>query len=256
MAPPGKLSGSSSSVARALADWAKRHPTSAVAVPSSRGLVVVALREAIVSGDIPAGQQLKQDELAAYFRVSPGPVREALRQLESEGLVRHQPNRGMFVTELPADEALEVLLPVRLLLEDYALKCVASELSDQLVAQLGHQIEIMEHGAREADVAMINEADVRFHELAVGASRAYHVIQLWQSVLPRIRRQFYVLTPRHTDLQDVAEEHRILLSALQSGDSSRLSATLFEHIVGVSRALMKEQLENTEPSGGPCVAVV
>ncbi|HET7388246.1 MAG TPA: GntR family transcriptional regulator [Nocardioidaceae bacterium] len=229
--------------------WARVNAASAVS--SSRKLIVMALREAIVSGEIGAGQQLKQDELAATFRVSPAPVREALWQLASEGLVRHHPNRGAFVTELPTDEAIGVLLPVRLLLEDHALRRVARNLGEQLVRDLERQILVMQQGADRGDVATINEADVRFHELAMEASGAYHAIQLWHSVLPRIRRQLYVLTPRHADLQYVPEEHRVLLCALQAGDPENLSATLREHIITASSTLMAGAAQPLDHDNGP-----
>lgn len=218
-------------------------PRGVAPVASSRDRVVIALREAIVSGNIAAGAQLKQDELAALFRVSPAPVREALRQLESEGLVRHHPNRGAFVTELPADEVLEVLLPIRLQLELHAFRQLAPSLTPQLVAELEQQIADMDDGAARGDVAMINEADVRFHEIVVEASAAFHTNQLWHSVLPRIRRQFYVLTPRHADLNEVSREHVVLLKALKAGDPQKLGLALRDHIVGTSSALMGDRTE-------------
>lgn len=196
------------------------------------------LREAIVSGTIAPGQQLKQDALSADFSVSPAPVREALRQLESEGLVEHYPNRGVFVTDVPEEEALKLLFPIRLLVENYAMQQTAEQLDPDLLAQLEAQIIVMEHGADVHDVALINAADVRFHELAVEASGSRHSIQLWHSILPRIRLQFARLTPRQADLHHVAEEHQELLRALQQGDAAELSSVLKEHITGISARLM------------------
>jgi DNA-binding GntR family transcriptional regulator len=69
-------------------------------VASRRQQVVDLLREDIVTGRLAPGAQLKQDLIAEEFDVSGGPVREALRELESEGLVRHVPNRGVFVSEV------------------------------------------------------------------------------------------------------------------------------------------------------------
>jgi DNA-binding GntR family transcriptional regulator len=201
------------------------------------------IREAIVSGVIPAGEQLKQDALSADFNVSPAPVREALRQLENEGLVEHYLNRGVFVTDLPDDEALKLLFPIRLLVENYALQQTAERLDPVLVAHLETQIHVMQHGADVHDVALINAADVRFHELAVEASGSRHSIQLWHSILPRIRLQLSRLTPRQRDLHYVAEEHEELLRALQQGDAAKLSFVLKEHITGISARLMGREDE-------------
>lgn len=205
---------------------------------SRRGQIVSALREAIVRGDIPPGTQLKQDELSVHFRSSPAPVREALRQLESEGLVEHYPNRGVFVSEVSEEELFAVLLPVRLLVEEYAMRRTSEHLSPELLAQLEEQVVQMERGAIRRDLPAINEADVRFHELTVAASGSYHTIQLWRSVLPRIRVQFYRLAPRHRNLKDIAAEHRALLECLTSGDQRAIEAALREHIVGTSSSLL------------------
>lgn len=222
-----------------LGAWAR---VNEVLQPASRReQIAIALREAIVSGAIAAGQQLKQDELSAHFNVSPAPVREALRQLESEGLVEHYPNRGVFVTDVPVEEALEVLLPVRLLVENYALSRTAVRLDANLVTQMEAQIAAMRRGADEGDVKLINDADVRFHELAVEASDAHHTIQLWHSVESRIRLQFSRLTPWHANLQYVADEHTELLSALQKGDAAELESVLKQHIVGTSARLMEHE---------------
>lgn len=206
------------------------------------------LREAIVSGVISSGHQLKQAALSVDYSVSPAPVREALRQLESEGLVEHYPNRGVFVTDVLEEEALNLLFPIRLLIEDYALQRTSEQLNRELVRQLEAQIATMRHGADIHDVALINAADVTFHELAIEASGSWHSIQLWHSILPRIRLQFSRLTPRQADLHNVAEEHQTLLDALQNGDSVALSNVLEEHITGISGRLMAQK-PSTETVG-------
>jgi DNA-binding GntR family transcriptional regulator len=219
-----------------LQRWARS--SGSMTVTSGRSLIATSLREGIVSGAIAAGEQLKQDELSAYFGVSPGPIREALRQLESDGLVRHYPNRGAFVTDVSADEVVAVLLPVRFLLEKHAFQIVQQRMDHGLGARLQHEVETMQRGADTHDVAMINEADVRFHELVVESSEAYQTIQLWHSVLPRIRLQFYRLTPRHQHLDEVPLEHRELLDALNSGDPEHLAEVLQDHIIGTSSDLL------------------
>ncbi len=213
--------------------------TLAAAAPvSRREQIVVALREAIVTGEIPTGAQLKQDDLSEMFHASPGPVREALRQLVSEGLVEHYPIRGSFVCELATQELLEVLLPMRVIAEKYAMEVISADLPPELVASLEDQIATMEQGAAAADLVTVIEADVQFHRIMINAADSYHVTQLWNSVLSRIRVQLYRLGPRHRTLSDVAEEHRQLLAALQSGKATIIESALHEHIIGASTMLL------------------
>ena len=211
-----------------------------IASLSRRQQVADVLREAIISGVLAPDEQLKQDQLCEELGVSPGPLREAMRQLESEGLVAHYPNRGVFVTEVSKEELFGVLLPVRLILERYAVTRTAECLTENVVAELERLVQVMEEGARHGDLRSINEADLRFHELTVTASGAVHATQLWRSVFPRIRAQVYRYAPRHQELAEIPAEHQELLRAIRAGDEAVIAATLEEHIIGTSRLLLEE----------------
>jgi DNA-binding GntR family transcriptional regulator len=228
---------------RPLGNGAKRPaaPRTLGAIPptSRRQQVVDLLRQAIVSGALPVGKQLKQDQLCEELGVSPGPLREAMRQLESEGLVTLHPNQGVFVSEVSADELFGVLLPVRLVLERYMVTQAAAQLTEADYAELDRLVQVMEEGARQGDYATVNEADLLFHELTVTASGATHATQLWRSVLPRIRMHFYRSAPRHQTLEEIPAEHLQLLNALRTRDASVISASLEQHIIGAARTVLQ-----------------
>ena len=114
-------------------------------VTSQRKNVTNVLREAIIFGELKPGTQLKQDDIAQKFGCSPAPVREALRDLESEGLVEHFHNRGVFVTNISNKEIVEVLLPIRLVLEKFALRNASEKFTPGVVDNLNEQIEILQN---------------------------------------------------------------------------------------------------------------
>jgi DNA-binding GntR family transcriptional regulator len=202
--------------------------------PSRREQVLIAVREAIVSGELPPGQQLKQDGLAEQLA---GVVREVLRQLENEGLVRHEVNRGVFVSDVRRDELLELLLPVRVQLENYsALRALPGLARDGFAALEEHIVE-MAAAAANGDIAALNDADVAYHRTIVDGADSIQARQLWASILPRIRAELGRLAPRHADLDEIVAEHRLLLDVLRRGDPVEIHATLDEHILGVARAL-------------------
>jgi Transcriptional regulators len=91
-------------------------------------MVASVLREAIITGHLRGNEPLPQDEIAAQLRVSHIPVREALRQLESEGLVTYQPNRGATVSALTSEEIREIY-EIRVILETAAIRRAASRLT-------------------------------------------------------------------------------------------------------------------------------
>ncbi|WP_314173906.1 GntR family transcriptional regulator [Streptomyces winkii] len=227
---------------------------------SSPQHVLEQLREGIITGARKPGEQLKQGLIAESFGVSPGPVREALRHLESEGLVEHVPNRGVYVAETSTGELMRLLLPVRLSVEAYAVPLAVERLRSERLGELEALVERMDEGVRDGNVALINELDVRFHEITVEAAGSVHALQVWRNVQPRIRAQIYRLAPHHQDLREIPREHRQLIAAIRAGDEEGLRAAIEEHIIGSAAQLLRDQEEDGEdgdrqgesdPSTGP-----
>lgn len=203
---------------------------------SLRNQVAHDLRQAIVSGQLPPGHRLVEDEISRQMETSRGPVREALRLLEQEGLVVSYPYRGTVVAEVSDTEVREVLVPVRLALERFAFRHAVALLRDKDFAELGALVEAMEKAARERDLGALVELDIQFHELVMLRSDQPHSIQLWQAIASRVRSFFYRMGPRHRSLREVPDEHRELLEALRSGDEQLLLAVLDRHILDPIRA--------------------
>ena len=187
------------------------------------------LRTAIISGRFEAGERLIESALSAEFGTSRGPVREALRQLENEGLVMSFPYRGAVVLGVSDDEVQEVLIPIRLTLERYSFLRALEQMTEEDFAELGKQIWLMEQAARADDLARIVEADLRFHEIVIGASGQTHTVQIWRTIWPRIRAYFYRYE-RFRSFEETVAEHRELLEALQTRDPATVLAVLERHI--------------------------
>ena len=198
------------------------------------------LREAIVSGKLKPGTQLKQNEVGKKFECSPGPVREAMRDLESEGLIEHFPNRGVFVTQITKEEYLEMLLPARVVLEKFALKHAAKKFTPEVIETLNEQIEIMRKGAKKKDIDSVSEADLKFHMIVMQTAATQQTFHLWKSVMSRIRLELYRVGP-HPVLAEQAPNHAHLLAAILNGDVKQLYKEIEWHcIVSVSDPLKKD----------------
>lgn len=206
---------------------------------SQRTHVAHMLREAIISGKLKAGTQLKQNEVSKKFQCSPGPVREAMRDLESEGLIEHFPNRGVFVTQLTNEEFLEMLLPARVILEKFAFKNSASKFTPEIIKTLNELIEVMRKGAKNKNIETVNDADIMFHMIAMQTAATQQTFHLWKSVMSRIRLEFYRVGP-HPSLAEQAPNHTRLLEAILSGDVKKLNKEIEWHCIGsVSNDLKK-----------------
>jgi DNA-binding GntR family transcriptional regulator len=194
-----------------------------------REQVVDHLREAITVGRLADGDRLIEERIANELNTSRGPVREALRQLEHEGLVVSYPYRGAVVLGVSEEEIQQVLIPIRLTLERFSFTKALEQMDESDFAELAKEVWTMAEAARENELLRLVEADIRFHEFVLSRSGQPHTTQVWRSIAPRIRAYFfrYGLT---ADLGQIAVEHGQLLQAVQSGDRDKVLAAVERHI--------------------------
>jgi DNA-binding GntR family transcriptional regulator len=192
--------------------------------------VIQALREAITLGELADGDRLIEDRIARQLNTSRGPVREALRQLEHEGLVVSYPYRGAVVLGVSDDEVQHVLIPIRLTLERFSFLKAIERMDEGEFAELAKEVWQMGEAARTNDLLRSVEADIRFHQFVLSRSGQPHTLQLWGTIAPRIRAYFFRYGAR-ADLARIASEHSELLGALQTRKASVVTRALERHIV-------------------------
>lgn len=205
-------------------------PLPRVPAESRRERVAQILREAITSGQFLPGHRLIELSLAAQLGTSRAPIREALRQLEQEGLVVSYPYRGSEVVGVSQEEIEQVLVPVRLTLERFAFSRALPLLTADDFAVLETLIKEMQQAADKGDADRLADGDIRFHEHVLVRSGQPHCLQMWRTIQPRVRAYFRRDAPAHDTPHSVAVQHRLLLSALRTGDETRVLAAVDEHI--------------------------
>lgn len=204
-----------------------------VPVQSRRQHVVEILREAILSGDLAPGHKLKEAELSEQLGASRAPVREALRQLEHEGLIASIPYRGTTVLGVTQEEIEQVLVPIRITLERFAFQKAVPNLTEELIAELQNLVNEMRTAAQNRDFDRLAETDVRFHERVIEASGLHHCLQMWRTIQPRVRSYFRRDASTYTDphqITQVADQHQQLLDTLVNGTLKQLDTTIEQHI--------------------------
>nr|WP_042193655.1 GntR family transcriptional regulator [Kibdelosporangium sp. MJ126-NF4]CEL20825.1 Transcriptional regulator, GntR family [Kibdelosporangium sp. MJ126-NF4]CTQ98370.1 Transcriptional regulator, GntR family [Kibdelosporangium sp. MJ126-NF4] len=201
-----------------------------IPLQSRREQVVRILREAITSGRLQPGERLVEIDLAAELGTSRAPVREALRQLEQEGLVISYPYRGTEVLGVSQDELEQVLVPIRITLERFAFARALGKLHQEDLATLQALVDAMQVAAREGATDQLVDADVRFHELVIERSEQRHCLQVWQSIEPRVRAYFRRDATAHDDPMSVAKQHQELLDLIRNGDETTVLDAVERHI--------------------------
>jgi len=197
------------------------------------GMITDILREAILSGELSGGAQLKQEELASKFGVSMSALREALKSLEAEGLVRFYPNRGAVVSELSADEAQEIF-DIRLFLELGALELAIPNLTDLDLAEAGR---ILKEADDETQSGCWGELNWQFHETLYRSANRPKLLTLIQNMHNNVERymRLYLSTMKYQIKSQ--EEHRALLNACIKRDIKAAQDVLRKHMADASTSL-------------------
>jgi DNA-binding GntR family transcriptional regulator len=198
---------------------------------SRRHQVARAIREAITSGRYLPGDRLTETDIATQLGTSRGPVREALRQLENEGLVMSFPFRGTEVLGVSQEEIEHVLVPIRLTIERFAFAKALPRLSDDDLDELAELVRRMRRASGDGAADELADADIRFHELVLERSGQLHCLQVWRTLQTRVRAYFRRDAPGHASRDAVAEQHQQLLDALTSRDEQRVLDELGRHIL-------------------------
>jgi len=188
-----------------------------------------ALREAIFGGRLAPGQRIVEAEIARQMAISRAPIREAIRKLERDGLVRYVPRRGVVVSALSVEEVRDVY-HMRVHLEAYAARLAASCITADELATLGELVSRMSECAERDNLEGLAAADVEFHALICRASGSKRLFQLWDSLNPHSWTLLTSLRVWEYTLVQFAERHRPVLAALQSRDADRAEAEIRRHI--------------------------
>ena len=197
---------------------------------SRREHVAEILRDAITEGRLKPGDRLIEVDLANELGTSRAPVREALRQLEEQGLVASYPYRGSEVLGVSQDEVEQVLVPIRVTLERFAYSRAVGRLSEDDFTELQRLVDEMSSAARDGATDRLADADVRFHELIIVRSEQRHCLQIWKTIQPRVRAYFRRDAPAHADPFSVAAQHQELLDVLRTGSEEAVLAAIDRHI--------------------------
>lgn len=205
-------------------------------------MVVGGLRDAILSGVLAGGQQIRQDEIAEQFGVSRMPVREALRQLEGEGMVAFYPHRGAVVSELSYEEVVEIT-ELRLLLEASALRKAFQSLGKEEFARAQEVLEQIDH---EEDLgSRWGELNWRFHATLfapAGRPRLLDLIKAQHTSFERYIRVHLTLS----DYEKPQREHYELLELCRENDLEAALELLSNHIGDTSEILLNHLGEPSE----------
>ncbi len=173
--------------------------------------------------------------------VSRAPVREAIRQLEQEGLVEFFPHRGAVVIGLPDDE-IDAIYELRALIEGHAIERACDTATDEDLARLETLIVDMQRALKAHDIDEVAEIDLRFHGTIVELSGFSLLRHIWQSLDGLVRVRSYQALDRPGRaaayfLSGSIASHSVLVDAIRARNPEQASAAARAHILDVVHQL-------------------
>lgn len=217
---------------------------------SGAQVVYAALHDSITSLRLPPGARLHETELAAQLAVSRTPLREALRMLLADGLVRQLPTGGMVVAPLEPDDMRD-LYEVRAALEGVIVRQACERLRDADVAELEVVVEQMSRLLDyPAEMLRLGQAfHRRLLELS-GNSHAEQLLRVLRGHLSRYQALTASLAPRRSEAY---AEHRQILDALRARDGELAEARMRRHVLAAYREGALATADPTAPQRAPQV---
>ncbi|MEH7350305.1 GntR family transcriptional regulator [Gottfriedia acidiceleris] len=223
------------------------YPEKWLSKASAGDRVTYELRMQIISGLIESGTKLSENKLAADFNVSRSPIREALKTLASENLIRLE-RMGAVVIGL-TDKEIEEIYDVRLLIETFVFERLVKLDTKELVMELSKILEMMKIAIKYQDADEFSFQDVLFHETIIRAIDHSYILMIWNNAKP-VMEAFILLSMRvrlkekYEDFQRIVENHQLYIDAISTKNRDLMIQSLhqnFDDVQGKVEDLWRSQ---------------
>jgi phosphonate utilization transcriptional regulator len=207
-------------------------PPSPLELVQSNSLPMLVAREVermILAGELSVGERVNESALAARFRVSRGPVREALRGLEESGLLRLEKNRGVFVREISLGEADEIY-DLREALDELVGRRLAKRFEEPARAAVHALLAEMDRAAAQGDAASYHMVNLRFHDTLVEATGNSKLIATYRRLIKELHLFRLKGLTAGGGLPVSNDEHRAIVKAIEAGDADGAGRRMRDHV--------------------------
>jgi DNA-binding GntR family transcriptional regulator len=183
-----------------------------------RNQLIDRLRADVMSGMYREGDAIRQAEVVSRYGVSRTPVREAMIQLVHEGLFTAIPNCGVRVATLPPDSIQEFLIPIRRVIEVYALRLCFDSLDEDDFVRWRGILDGMRLACERLDHSAIVESDIAFHRSIIERAGEPSLVAIWSTIVGQVHVYFRRSLLKYDDLMDVYREHDAIIQKFRQGD--------------------------------------
>ncbi len=195
------------------------------------------IKEDILSGALKSGEPLRQSFLADKYQISRIPIREALLQLEAQGLVRVEAHKGAVVTEISIQE-IDELFNLRAILEPYILECAITNMDKTCFQECETILDKLERSLKDkTQVDQWSDYNFEFHNCLYKPANLHHTLDLVNTLNTRCDRYIRMQLLYTDGIDKAEEEHRELLKLCRSKNTKQATKFLSQHILAASSAI-------------------
>lgn len=215
---------------------------------SLRGQVFDKIRSDILNGKYKRGEELVESSIGKELGISRTPVREAIRQLELEGLVQLVPNKGAFVTGISEKDVRDIYL-IRARLEGLAARMAAKNITPELLGAMEETVVLSEYHAKKEHYEQVCEMDSKFHKLlykASGSRILEHTLTDFHQYVQRVRMASIMKKRR---MEKSNDEHDAILTAIREHDEEKAELVATRHISNTVENLKNYDLDSVLSKG-------
>lgn len=181
-------------------------------------------------GSLAPGAQLSESALAAEFGVSRGPLREAMQRLVQEGLVRSEPNRGLFVKVLETEDIRDLYVARTAVETAAGHQIVLGAGTPTAVEDLRQAYQHMQQEAETGTLDSLSNADFAFHSILVAASDSARLQRMHETLMVETRMCLTALQGTYRDPEDQVHEHRLITEAIAASDDQLMISRIQSHM--------------------------
>jgi len=213
-----------------------------------REKILETIRDAILKGTMKPGERVSEPELAERFGISRTPIREAFRQLESEGYLEVIPRKGAVVASL-SERDVEEFYAIKIILEGFAAKMAAENLSSKDIERLESINERLQQIAKDGDVKTFFRVHNEFHEVFIKAAGNEKLYEMINHLVLRFKRLRLASLSQPGRMEISVEEHRNMIQAFKNHDGESAD-NLVRHAATIGADVLIQSLNQADRPEG------
>lgn len=190
--------------------------------------VVDYLYDLILDGTLGSGEQVKESWLAEEMGISRAPIREALKELISTGIVEYQPQVGNFITQLSPKEIIDAYI-TRGILEGYAIMSTYGDFGEDEFEELETLTEAMEKYAKKDNKKKVVQAGDNFHSLLISKSTNIQLLDYTERLSQKLHILFYKHWSKLYTPNEISSRHLLIVDSLKKGDAGNIEQVVRDH---------------------------